>query len=128
MKAIHLTGPSLDAFERVELDEPVPQAGEALVRLHAASLNFIDVAVATGASSVFAIPLAKACGARVIVTSSSDEKLQRARSLGADHLVNCRATPEWDREILEITGGAGVDLVLETAGAQSFARSLQAVR
>jgi len=247
MNAIQLTRPSLDAFRVAQLDEPVPGRGEALVRMRAASLNFIDVAVATGAypgpafplvpvadgagevaaigpevdtvapgdriaihpkalwaagrgtarnahamrgvnlpgslreyavvsvdtlvkvpprlsweqaaslpitattawnalavadvgpgstvavlgtggASVFAIQLAKARGATVIVTSSSDEKLARAKRIGADHLVNYRATPEWDQEILTITDGVGVDLVLETAGAETFARSLNAVR
>ena len=247
MKAIQLIRPSFDSFRVAQLDEAVPGRGEALVHMKAASLNFIDVAVATGAypgpafplvpvadgagevvavgpdvhtvapgdrvaihpkalwvagrgtarnahvmrgvnlpgslrehavvsadtlvkvpprlsweqaaalpitattawnalvaadirpgrtvavlgtggSSVFAIQLAKACGATVIVTSSSDEKLARAKRLGADHLINYRATPQWDREILAITDGAGADLVLETAGAETFARSLNAVR
>jgi NADPH:quinone reductase-like Zn-dependent oxidoreductase len=82
----------------------------------------------TGGASVFAIQLAKACGATVIVTSSSDEKLTRAKRIGADHLINYRRTPQWDREILSVTEGAGVDLVLETTGAETFARSLNAVR
>ena len=247
MKAIHLTRPSFDAFRLADLDEPRPSRGEALVRMKAASLNFIDVAVATGnypgpafplvpvadgagevvevgpevdtlapgdrvaihpkalwaagrgtahnahvmrgvtlpgalreyavasadtlvklpphltweqgaslpvtattawnalpvadigpgrtvavlgtgGSSVFAIQLAKARGATVIVTSSSDEKLARAKQLGADHLLNYRAKPAWDHEVLAITDGTGVDLVLETAGAATFARSLNAVR
>lgn len=247
MKAVQLNGPSLDAFRIVDMERPVPGRGEALVRMKAASLNFIDVAVATGAypgpvfplvpvadgagevvavgpevdavapgdgvaihpkalwpagrgtaqnarvmrgvnspgslreyavvaadtlvkvpprlsweqaaslpitattawnaltaanivpgntvavlgtggASVFAIQLAKARGATVIVTSSSNEKLARAKLLGADHLVNYQATPAWDREVLAITDGMGVDLVLETAGAATFARSLNAVR
>ena len=247
MQAIHLTAPSLDAFQRVTLPDPQPQRGEVLVRMKAASLNFIDVAVATGrykegrfplvpladgagevvaigagvdtvapgdrvalhpkalwaagrtsqrsgramrgvnlpgaarelavatadtvvklpphlsweqgaalpitattawnalvtadigpgrsvvvlgtgGASVFAIQLAKARGARVIVTSSSDAKLARARALGADDGVNYRNTPDWDREVLALTDGLGVDLVLETAGTQTIARSLNAVR
>jgi NADPH:quinone reductase-like Zn-dependent oxidoreductase len=246
MQAIHLTAPSLDAFRRVALPEPVAQRGEVLIRMKAASLNFIDVAVATGAypgpvfplvpvadgagevvavgpevdtlvpgdrvvlhpkalwpagranarnaramrgvnlpgslrefavasadtvvkvpshlgweqaaalpitattawnalvaaniapgntvavlgtggAAVFTIQLAKARGATVIVTSSSDAKLARARGLGADHGINYVTTPEWDREVLALTGGRGVDLVLETAGAQTLARSLNAV-
>jgi NADPH:quinone reductase-like Zn-dependent oxidoreductase len=82
----------------------------------------------TGGTSVIALQLAKARGARVFVTSSSDEKLERARKLGADELVNYRRNPAWDDEILARTAGEGVDLVLETAGAQTFARSLRAVR
>lgn len=247
MKAIQLTHPSLDAFHLTQLDEPTPARGEALVRMKAASLNFIDVAVATGAyagasfplipvadgagevvavgaevdtvspgdrvvihpkalwsagrgtarnaramrgvnlpgalrqfavapadtlvklpahlsweqaaslpitattawnaltaadirpgstvavlgtggASVFAIQLARARGATVIVTSSSDDKLARAKRIGADHVVNYVVTPQWDEAILSITDGVGVDLVLETAGAQTFARSLHAVR
>jgi len=247
MQAIHLTAPALDAFQRVSLPDPVPQRGEVLVRMKAASLNFIDIAVATGAypgpvfplvpvadgagevvavgpevddvvpgdrvalhskarwaagrasarngramrgvnlpgslrefavaaadtlvkvpdrlgweaaaalpitattawnalvaadigpgssvavlgtggASVFTMQLAKARGATVIVTSSSDARLERARQLGADHLVNYRRTPEWDREILALTAGRGVDLVLETAGAETISRALNAVR
>ncbi len=247
MHAIHLTAPSLSAFRRVTLPDPAPQRGEVLVRMKAASLNFIDIAVATGAypgpafplvpvadgagevvsvgadvdnvatgdrvvlhpkalwvagpasertgramrgvnlpgslrefavatantvvkvpghlaweqaaalpitattawnalvtadigpgrtvavlgtggSAVFALQLAKARGATVIVTSSSDTKLARARALGADHGINYVKTPDWDRELLALTDGRGVDLVLETAGAQTLARSLNAVR
>jgi 2-desacetyl-2-hydroxyethyl bacteriochlorophyllide A dehydrogenase len=247
MKAIELTSPSLDLFRAANLDQPQPRQGEALVRMKAASLNFLDFAVATGqypgptfplvpvadgagevvaigpevdtvapgdrvaihpkarwtagkatarnarpmrgvnltgslreyavvsadtlvkvpphlsweqaaslpitattawnaltaadirpgrtvavlgtgGASVFAIQLAKARGATVIVTSSSDEKLARAKQIGADHLINYRAKPQWDEEILSITDGEGVDLVLETAGTDTFARSLNAVR
>ncbi|MBC7801424.1 MAG: NAD(P)-dependent alcohol dehydrogenase [Gemmatimonadaceae bacterium] len=81
----------------------------------------------TGGVSVFALQFAKAHGARVIVTSSSDAKLDRARLLGADEGINYRATPEWDREALRLTDGRGADLVLETGGADTFARSLGAV-
>lgn len=246
MKALQLVRPSLTALETVTLADPVPARGEALVRLYAASLNYIDVAVASGAYpgvvypvvpladgagevvaigpevdsvspgdrvavhpkalwpagppsarnaqamrgvslpgaarelaavsadtlvkvpahlsweqaaalpiaattawnalqvadigpgrsiallgtggvAVFALQLAKARGARVFVTSSSDEKLERARALGADELINYRTTPAWDDEIIARTNGLGVDLVLETAGAETFARSLRAV-
>lgn len=82
----------------------------------------------TGGSSVFAIQLAKARGATVIATSSSDEKLARAKRIGADHVINYRATPGWDEQILAVTGGRGVDLVLDTAGADTITRSLNAVR
>ena len=80
----------------------------------------------TGGVSIFALQFAKAHGARVIVTSSSDEKLERARKLGADLTINYRDIPDWDAEALRLTGGRGADLVLETGGAQTFARSVNA--
>ena len=245
MKAIELTAPSLTAFRRTDLPDPRPGQGEVLVRLRAATLNFVDVAVATGnfpvpafpfvpvadgagevvawgegvsgwtvgdrviphfmpgwqggpinadrvaalrgitlpgslseyvavpahslvalprhldfvqgaalpiaattawnavrsaqvrpgsvvvvlgtgGVSIFALQFAKACGATVIVASSSDEKLERARRLGADHLVNYRAIPAWDEEVLKLTEGRGADLVVETAGGATFARSVNA--
>jgi NADPH:quinone reductase-like Zn-dependent oxidoreductase len=245
MCAYHLTEPRLDALTRVQIDPPRPGHGEVLVRLRAASLNYVDLAVATGAFpvphlplipmsdgagevaetgagvvglrpgerviphflpdwtagalpplatrrmrgvnmasslseyavvpatglvpvpehlsfeeaatipiaattawnairagnihpgstvlllgtggvSLYALQFAKASGARVIITSSSDEKLERARALGADMTINHRATPDWDAKVLELTGGAGVDLVVETGGGETFARSLNA--
>ncbi len=75
---------------------------------------------------VFFNPIAKASGATVILASSSDEKLARARQLGADHLINYRAVPAWDEEVLKLTGGRGADLVVETVGAATIARSLHA--
>jgi NADPH:quinone reductase-like Zn-dependent oxidoreductase len=80
----------------------------------------------TGGVSLFALQFAKASGARVIITSSSDAKLERAKALGADETINYTTTPDWDARVLELTGGAGVDLVVETGGAQTFARSLNA--
>ncbi len=82
----------------------------------------------TGGVSVFALQIAKLVGARVILTSSQDEKLARARALGADHLINYRTTPEWQKEARALTGGVGVDHVVEVGGAGTFERSLQAVR
>lgn len=247
MHALELTAPSLDSLHRIEQPDPSPRRGEALVGLRAASLNFIDVAVATGAYpgptfplvpvadgagevvavgeevdtvkpgdrviihpkalwvagrptvrtartmrgvnlpgalrelaavsadtlvkapnhlswqqaatlpiaattawnalvtadiapgstvvllgtggvSIYALQLAKARGASIVIASSSDEKLARAQALGADHLVNYRANPAWDQAVMDLTGGVGADLVLETAGVQTFARSMAAVR
>lgn len=245
MKAIQLTAPSLSAFRQTELPDPKASRGEVLVRLRAATLNFVDVAIATGnfpgasfpmipvadgagevaalgegvsglaigdrviphfmpnwqggsitprnvaalrginlpgslaeyvavpatslvalpahldfiqgaalpiaattawnavrsaqvrpgsvvvvlgtgGVSIFALQFAKACGATVILASSSDEKLERARQLGADHLINYRATPAWDEAVLKLTEGRGADLVVETVGAATIARSLNA--
>ncbi|CAB3655820.1 zinc-dependent alcohol dehydrogenase family protein [Trinickia soli] len=245
MQAIELTGPSLDSLRAVTLPEPQPGPGEVLVRMRAASLNFVDLAAATGrypvprfpvipvadgagevaalgagvtefhvgerviphskplwvggparagisgatrgvvlpgslaeyvvlpatalvrtpahltdaaaatlpiaattawrglrladvrpgsvvvligtgGVSVTALLLAKAAGATVIITSSSDEKLERARALGADYTINYRSTPAWDEAVLEMTGGNGADLVVETGGTQTFGRSINA--
>ncbi|MBK1838555.1 NAD(P)-dependent alcohol dehydrogenase [Azospirillum sp. YIM B02556] len=245
MRAYQLEAPRLDALRMVELSRPAPGAGEVLVRLRAASLNYVDLAVATGAFpapslplipvtdgagelveigpgvtgvvegdrviphflpdwsagalppvagrrmrgitmpgsladyavvpvaslvpvphhlsfteaatlpiaattawravrtgalrpgstvlllgtggvSLFALQFAKASGARVIITSSSDAKLERAKALGADKTINYTTTPDWDARVLELTDGAGVDLVVETGGAGTFARSLNA--
>lgn len=82
----------------------------------------------TGGVSTFALQFAKVFGARVIVTSSSDDKLERARKLGADHLVNYRKTPNWAQAALEITNGLGVDHVLEVGGQDTVNQSLQAAR
>lgn len=245
MKAIQLTAPSLAAFRQIEMPDPQAGRGEVLVRLRAATLNFVDVAIATGGFpgvgfplvpvadgagevaafgegvsglrlgdrviphfmpnwqggvitpykvaamrgitlpgslaeyvvvpadsvvplpahldfvqgaalpiaattawnairsasvrpgsivlllgtggiSIFALQFAKACGATVIIASSSDEKLARAHELGADHLINYRATPAWDEAVLAFSDGHGADLVVETVGAATIARSLNA--
>jgi NADPH:quinone reductase-like Zn-dependent oxidoreductase len=80
----------------------------------------------TGGVSLYALQFAKAAGARVIITSSSDAKLARARALGADDLINYTTTPAWDEQVLAITDGKGADLVVESVGAATFARSLNA--
>jgi NADPH:quinone reductase-like Zn-dependent oxidoreductase len=82
----------------------------------------------TGGVSIFALQFARAAGARVIVTSSSDEKLERARGLGAWETINYRTQRDWDKRALELTDGVGVDHVIEVGGADTFARSLRAVR
>ncbi len=82
----------------------------------------------TGGVSIFALQFAKAAGAEVIVTSSSDEKLARARGLGADHLVNYKKTLEWSKAVREITGGRGADHVVEVGGAGTLEQSLQSIR
>lgn len=88
--------------------------------------GYTALLLGTGGVSIFALQFAKAHGARVIITSSSDEKLERARELGADLTVNYRATLEWDAEVLRLTGGRGADLVLETGGTETFPRSVNA--
>jgi len=82
----------------------------------------------TGGVSILALQLARAAGARVIVTSSSDAKLARARELGAAATINYKATPAWGDEAVRLTGGVGVDHVIEVGGAGTFEQSLAAIR
>jgi NADPH:quinone reductase-like Zn-dependent oxidoreductase len=79
----------------------------------------------TGGVSVFGLQLAVAAGAKAIITSSSDDKLERARALGAFGTVNYRKNPEWQREVLALTGGAGVDHVLEVGGQDTLPKALE---
>ncbi len=80
----------------------------------------------TGGVSIFALQFAKMMGARVIVTSKSDEKLERARGLGADETVNYADTPDWDEAVMELTGGQGVDHVVEVGGPGTLQKSINA--
>lgn len=82
----------------------------------------------TGGVSLFALGFAKMMGARVIITSSSDAKLERARALGADVTINYRDTPRWARAVLDETGGAGVDLVVEVGGGETLGEAVKATR
>ena len=82
----------------------------------------------TGGVSVFAVQLAKMHGARVIATSSSDEKLARIRELGADETINYKTTPDWDQEVLRLTDKTGVDHVVEVGGAGTLSKSVSATR
>ncbi|MEX5305363.1 NAD(P)-dependent alcohol dehydrogenase [Kocuria sp. CPCC 205258] len=88
----------------------------------------VVLALGTGGVSVYATQLAKAVGATVVVTSSSDEKLERVRRLGADHVINYRETPEWGRAVQELTDGRGADHVIEVGGPGTLAQSIRAVR
>jgi NADPH:quinone reductase-like Zn-dependent oxidoreductase len=81
----------------------------------------------TGGVSIFALQLARLMGAQVIVTSSSEEKLARAKELGATHGVNYKTVPDWDEAVVELTGG-GVDHVVEVGGPATLAQSLRAIR
>jgi NADPH:quinone reductase-like Zn-dependent oxidoreductase len=89
-----------------------------------------DVVVVQGTNGVmlFALQLAIAAGATVVVTSKNDDKLERASSLGAARTINYQATPEWASAVLEMTHGRGADLVLDPGGTTTMAQSLQALR
>jgi NADPH:quinone reductase-like Zn-dependent oxidoreductase len=82
----------------------------------------------TGGVSLFALQFAKTAGATVIATSSSAEKLERLRALGADHVVNYAETPEWGQAVLALTGGLGVEHVIEVGGPHTLRQSFIAAR
>lgn len=81
----------------------------------------------TGGVSISGLQIAKAAGATTILTSSSDEKLARGRELGADHTINYRTDPDWQDKVLEVTGGAGADVIFEVGGAETLRKSFRCV-
>jgi NADPH:quinone reductase-like Zn-dependent oxidoreductase len=105
----------LTAWRAVTIEAPVGPGDTVLVQ-------------GTGGVSIFALQFAKARGATVIATSSSDEKLARAKALGADHLINYKTTPEWGAKARELTGGRGVDVVVEVGGENTLTQSFDAAR
>ncbi len=82
----------------------------------------------TGGVSLFALQIARLFGARVIATSSSDEKLERAKKLGAEFTINYKNDPQWGRTAKKLTGGRGVDVVVEVGGGGTLEQSLSAIR
>ena len=82
----------------------------------------------TGGVSLFAAQFARMAGARVIITSGSEEKIARLKAMGFTDVVNYRATPDWEREVKKLTDGEGVDHVVELGGPGTFAKSLMSVR
>ena len=98
--------------------------------LHSGGLNAGDtvLTLGTGGVSVFAVQLATASGAQVIGTSGSDAKLARLKELGVVSGINYRTLPDWDKKVLELTDGRGVDRVIEVGGAGTLAKSMKAVR
>jgi NADPH:quinone reductase-like Zn-dependent oxidoreductase len=82
----------------------------------------------TGGVSMFALQFAKALGATAIATSSNDAKLARAKALGADYLINYKTTPDWGAKARELTGGKGVDVVVEVGGENTLNQSFDATR
>lgn len=84
------------------------------------------LAQGTGGVSIFALQLAKALGMQFAISSSSDEKLARAKDMGADHLVNYRDRPDWAAALLESTGGRGADVVVDTLGFPAMEQAVEA--
>lgn len=94
---------------------------------HIGAGNFVLVQ-GTGGVAMMALQLARAMQAKVIVTSGNREKLERAVALGADHVINIKKTPDWGKTAMEITGGRGVDAVLEVGGTGTLKQSIAAIR
>jgi NADPH:quinone reductase-like Zn-dependent oxidoreductase len=88
----------------------------------------VVVTQGTGGVSLFAVQLARALGATVILTSSSDHKLKVGSQLGATHLINYRTTPEWETEVRRLTAGRGADLVVDLGGPATLAHSMRSAR
>ncbi len=105
----------LTAWRAVAIEAPVGSGDTVLVQ-------------GTGGVSIFALQFAKALGARVIVTSSSDEKLERAKALGADHGINYAKNPNWSAEARRFTDGRGVDVVVEVGGENTLQQAMLAAR
>ena len=87
----------------------------------------VVLVLGTGGVSMFAMQFALAAGARVIATSSSDEKIARVKALGASDGINYKRTPDWDREVLKLTDGRGADCVVEVGGVGTLERSFESV-
>ncbi|MEW6428547.1 MAG: NAD(P)-dependent alcohol dehydrogenase [Thermodesulfobacteriota bacterium] len=114
-EAATLTTAGLTAWRALVDDGPL-KAGETVLTL------------GTGGVSIFALQFAGMMGASTIVTSSSDEKLARARALGAAHTINYQRCPDWADQVLELTGGRGVDHVIEVGGPATLPQSIRACR
>jgi len=81
----------------------------------------------TGGVAIAGLQIAHAAGLKTIITSSSDAKLAKAKKLGADHIINYRKTPEWQEEVMGITGNEGADIIFENGGAQTLRKSFDCV-
>lgn len=102
-------------------------AWQALVTQGRVSADQTVLLLGTGGVSIFGLQFAKMHGARVVITSSSDEKLARARELGADQTINYRRNPDWEKDVHAFTEKRGVDHVLEVGGSGTFARSVRSL-
>ena len=118
----------LDFIEAATLGCAALTAWHALFELEPLRPGATLAVLGTGGVSVWALQLAKAAGLRVIVTSSDDGKLARARALGADATLNYRRTPAWGAALRDLSGGDGVDRVIEVGGQGTLEQSIDALR
>jgi len=109
---------------------PLPAAGvtawNTVVEFGRVKAGDLILALGTGGVSIFALQIAKMSGALVAITSSSDEKLAKARALGADFTVNYKSRPDWAAALLEQTGQRGADIIVETGGGSTLTQSIAA--
>ena len=115
VEAATLTTAALTAWRALMSDDQLKPGDTVLVQ-------------GTGGVSIFALQFAKLAGATVIATSSSDAKLEKLQALGADHLINYKTTPQWGTLARELTGGRGVDHVVEVGGPATLEQSMLAAR
>lgn len=120
--------PHLDYVAAATLPCAALTAWHAVVEFGALKPGETVLVLGTGGVSVFALQFAKLMGARVVLISGSDEKIERARALGADACVNYRSHPDWHEQVQAITDGAGVDLAVEVGGAGTLERSVASTR
>ena len=120
--------PSLSYEEAACLPNAGVTAWHALVEAGRIKAGQTVLLLGTGGVSLFALQFAKMHSAIVIQTSSSDEKLERAKAMGADYLINYQTTKDWSSEVLNLTDGGGVDIVVEVGGAHTLEHSLKAVK
>ncbi|CAB3639278.1 zinc-dependent alcohol dehydrogenase family protein [Achromobacter pestifer] len=126
--ALAATPPSLSDEQASTLPCAAVTAWNALFVAGRAKAGQTALFLGTGGVSIWGLQLAKAAGLRAVITSSSTEKLARAQAMGADGLINYRETPEWQDEVLRLTGGEGAHVVVEVGGEGTLARSVTAAR
>jgi len=125
--ALVKTPPHLDDAEAAALPCAGLTAWSAVVKLGGVKPGQTVLTQGSGGVSLFALQFAKMCGARVIATSSSDAKIERLKSLGADVTINYKTTPDWGKKARELTGH-GVDLIVEVGGVGTLNDSIRATR
>lgn len=103
-------------------------AWHALVEIGAIKAGDTVLVLGSGGVSIFALQFARMFGARVIATSGAKAKAERAKKMGAEAVIDYRATPDWDQAVMKLTGGRGVDITVEVGGAGTLPRSFLATR
>ena len=118
--------PSLSYADAAALPVAAVTAWAVIVEFGGIKSGDTVLTLGTGGVSSFALQIAKMNGARIAITSSSDEKLKKCKELGADIVANYKTRPDWDKAVREQNGGRGVDIVVETAGFATLGQSLAA--